>query len=217
MRLLSLSYTSLLILCQSSRSLSAPIPLKLKKLIYVHRHGDRTPITPLSDVSFWESTLPDQFTRTGISSATTVTTSSTKYLPQSLRSSPPAKHKAGGGPVFGMLTSLGILQCVKLGNSIRDEIATANLTTSPLAPKHVKVYSTNFPRTITSVQALLTGLFPEPPAEPIAIDASYTNIMIPDPQPRNSVEQAELEKRLAAESGDTDDLMVRRQDASDKT
>ena len=61
------------------------------------------------------------------------------------------------------------------------------------SPEEVHVYSTDFPRTIQSVQALLQGLFPPATRErPIAIDATRTD-MIPDPVPRRTREQEERE------------------------
>ena len=56
----------------------------------------------------------------------------------------------------------------------------------------LRVYSTDFPRTIQSVQALLQGLYPAR-REPILIDATRSEWMIPDPVPRATVEQAERE------------------------
>jgi acid phosphatase len=61
----------------------------------------------------------------------------------------------------------------------------------------LKITSTDFPRTIQSVQALLLGLFPEGYDGIIEIDARHTNIMIPDPQPRLSEEQVQLERVLS--------------------
>jgi acid phosphatase len=175
--------------------------LTLKKLIYVHRHGDRTPITPLSDTAFWASTLPDDNTVQALSSPTVTVTDSTVHFPPSLLASGlNGKHKAGGGPVYGMLTSLGILQMISLGSSIGEQIRgeLAHVHRGDLSHEDVCVYSTNFPRTILSVQALLAGIFPDPlTSAQIKIDASYTNILIPDPQPRHSAEQVALEKELS--------------------
>jgi len=71
----------------------------------------------------------------------------------------------------------------------------------------IKVLSTDFPRTIQSVQALLVGLVPERGEQDdtstegttnISIDVRDTNqYLIPDPQPRQFPEQVELEKKLA--------------------
>jgi Histidine acid phosphatase. len=72
--------------------------------------------------------------------------------------------------------------------------------TDPIHPSKVKIKSTNFPRTIQSVQALLLGLFPLGYDGEIEIDASETDVLIPDPQPRLSVEQVELERELSRRS-----------------
>ena len=58
--------------------------------------------------------------------------------------------------------------------------------------------STDFPRTIQSVQGLLVGLLPDgTDQDPVEIDVRHTDRMIPDPQPRGTAEQVELEKILA--------------------
>lgn len=71
----------------------------------------------------------------------------------------------------------------------------------PLHPRRISVMSTDFPRTIQSVQALLTGLFPDISPEihgPIQIDVRDTNsYLIPDPQPRQSPQQLVLEAQLS--------------------
>ena len=70
---------------------------------------------------------------------------------------------------------------------------------APLHPQRIKVTSTNFPRTVQSVQGLLVGLFPDGTDDHhIDIDVRKTNEMIPDPQPRRTQEQIDLEKMFAA-------------------
>jgi acid phosphatase len=87
----------------------------------------------------------------------------------------------------------------------------------PIRPDHVAVYSTDFPRTIQSVQGLLVGLFPDgisgssggdagDDAAVVEIDARHTDAMIPDPQPRRTAEQGELERELVRS-----DAVVRRE------
>jgi acid phosphatase len=127
-------------------------------------------------------------------------------------------HAAAGRGPFGKLTQLGLLQMVDLGSTLRqqlqadvaddkhlDEHGNVFLNkgrlfdpTNPIRPRHVKVVSTDFQRTILSVQGTLIGLFPDPVKEPIDIDVLRTSIMIPDPQPRRSAEQVELEQFLAS-------------------
>ena len=61
----------------------------------------------------------------------------------------------------------------------------------------VKVISTDFPRTIQSVQGLLLGLYPDGTNDhEIEIDARHTSWLIPDPQPRHTEEQVQLEEEL---------------------
>ena len=72
--------------------------------------------------------------------------------------------------------------------------------TNPIHPSKVKIKSTDFPRTIQSVQALMLGLFPLGYDGEIEIDASHTDVLIPDPQPRLSLEQVELERELSHRS-----------------
>jgi hypothetical protein len=108
-------------------------------------------------------------------------------------------HAAAGRGPFGKLTQLGLLQMVDLGSTLRqqlqadvaddhhlDEHGNVFLNkgrlfdpTNPIRPRHVKVVSTDFQRTILSVQGTLIGLFPDPVKEPIDIDVRHTSIMIP--------------------------------------
>jgi hypothetical protein len=177
----------------------------------VHRHGDRTPITPMKDEEWWAKTLvpPDMLEK--ISSNTNLIAEEEEL-----------KHGAGGRGPFGKLTQLGLFQMVDLGTRLREELVSPDkhhddhhaydvCPTSghkhykyvwhpkrPLHPKDIKVLSTNFPRTIQSVQGVLVGLFPDgTEGSTIDIDARHTNILIPDPQPRQTPEQEALEAELA--------------------
>lgn len=176
----------------------------------VHRHGDRTPITPLKDEDYWAKTLVPPQMLEKISSNTNVVTTGEVL-----------NHAAGGRGPFGKLTQLGLLQLVDLGTKLREELSSDKhhddheaLETDPynekhkffrypwhpkrpLHPSNVKIISTNFPRTIQSVQGLLVGLFPDGTEDTIHIDARNTDIMIPDPQPRRTPEQEDLEAQLA--------------------
>jgi hypothetical protein len=87
----------------------------------------------------------------------------------------------------------------------------------PLHPNHVKVYSTDFARTIQSVQGLLVGLLPERNSESsddrenaavVEIDARHTHVMIPDPQPRNTDEQVRLERELVRAAAPKEKAML---------
>lgn len=132
----------------------------------------------------------------------------------------PKKHGASGRGPFGQLTLMGLLQMVSVGERLKEELEhtlhrTDDATDAdgqfvnqgrlftpnePLHVSRVKVMSTDFPRTIQSVQALLTGLFPDVDYAnaPIEIDLQHTNTyFIPDPQPRQSTEQLSLERHLS--------------------
>ena len=66
-------------------------------------------------------------------------------------------------------------------------------------PGAVRVWSTDFPRTIRSAQALLRGLYPlgkRTTYSEIAIDTRGSESLIPDPVPRSTEEQLELELEL---------------------
>jgi Histidine phosphatase superfamily (branch 2) len=175
----------------------------------VHRHGDRTPITPLKDEDFWASTLIPQEVLDKISSNTNVI----------INPGESNTHAAGGRGPFGKLTQMGLFQLVNLGTQLREELVSHKDPNDPsafgllddthrvfpypwhpqrpLSPNNIKVVSTNFPRTIQSVQGLLAGLFPDGTHETIDIDARHTDILIPDPQPRRTPEQIALESHLA--------------------
>jgi hypothetical protein len=170
----------------------------------VHRHGDRSPITPLKDESFWSSTLIPEALLTKISSNTALVESSQVNL-----------HKANGRGPFGKLTELGLLQMIQVGSTLREKFVAKDeddyfidkdgnrhyphawKPSRPLCPDNIRVFSTNFSRTIQSVQGLLVGLFPDGTDHAISIDVRNTNWMLPDPQPRRSQEQELLEDRLA--------------------
>lgn len=155
--------------------------LELRQLQVIHRHGDRTPITPLADRKFWQGVLPSQEERDGIEAGT-----------NTLRVEGFVPHPAAGDGVFGTLTARGLEQMRLGGANLRDMYP--DFLPKAASREEVIVYSTDFPRTIQSVQALLQGLFP--PAErsaPIEIDATRTDLMIPDPVPRRTTEQVERE------------------------
>jgi len=172
---------------------SSASKLRLQQVLVVHRHGDRSPITPLKDEEFWQSQLPQPHVIEGIAKGTT--------LIRPPEGNP--KHGAHGRGPFGQLTMMGVLQMASLGERLREELTGGTLFTDekPLHPKRIRIMSTDFPRTIQSVQALLTGLFEgaqytDTPA--IEIDVRNTNsYLIPDPQPRQSPTQLVLESHLA--------------------
>jgi acid phosphatase len=181
-----------------------PKSCRVLQVQIVHRHGDRTPITPLQNETFWASTLPGTELLAKLDSQTRI-----------IRDRPNA-HKAGGRGPFGKLTQLGLLQMVELGTKLREELhwEQGGNAVDPhgnvylhhgrlfhpdftMEPNHVDVISTDFPRTIQSVQGVLVGLFPEFDGV-FEIDVRFTSDLIPDPQPRRSAEQEELELKLAS-------------------
>ena len=187
--------------------------VRLVSVQVVHRHGDRTPITPMKNETFWGSILPAPHVLEGIAKGT--------KLQHDENSRAGANHAAGGKGVFGQLSQLGLLQMVDLGNRLREELHLEGDNNddhhedehgnkhihggklfhgrAPLHPQRIKVTSTNFPRTVQSVQGLLVGLFPDGHDDHhVDIDVRKTNEMIPDPQPRRTQEQIDLEMRLAA-------------------
>eukprot|EP00581_Thalassiosira_minuscula_P009332 CAMPEP_0183706208 /NCGR_PEP_ID=MMETSP0737-20130205/3097_1 /TAXON_ID=385413 /ORGANISM="Thalassiosira miniscula, Strain CCMP1093" /LENGTH=492 /DNA_ID=CAMNT_0025933559 /DNA_START=43 /DNA_END=1521 /DNA_ORIENTATION=- len=199
----------------AATSFTKPHPnskLRLRQVLVVHRHGDRTPITPMKDEDYWHQTLPQPHVLDGIAKGTKLI-----RPPEG----GPKKHGAVGRGPFGQLTMMGLLQMVSLGERLKEELEhyshhetdndgdehhpfvnCGRLFTpeQPLHPSRVRVMSTDFPRTVQSVQALLTGLFPEEEdiKSPIEIDLQHTNTyFIPDPQPRQYKQQLALESHLA--------------------
>ena len=184
----------LLVASSSASSFSKPNPaskLRLQQVLVVHRHGDRSPITPLKDEDFWQSQLPQPHVLEGIAKGTT--------LIRPPEGNP--KHGAHGRGPFGQLTMMGVLQMASLGERLREELTGTLFTDQkPLHPNRIRIMSTDFPRTIQSVQALLTGLFEgaQLDAPAIEIDVRRTNsYLIPDPQPRQFPTQLVLESHLA--------------------
>lgn len=156
--------------------------LELRQLQVVHRHGDRTPITPLADRVFWSSVLPSSAELATLAQGTEV-----------LRAKGTAPHPAAGDGLFGTLSTRGVDQMRSGGAALREKYG--HFLPPVATPEAVRVFSTDFPRTIQSVQALLQGLFP-PAARrgpPVEIDTSRTAHMIPDPEPRATTEQEERE------------------------
>lgn len=190
----------------------------------------------MKNENYWHSTLPERHVLEGIARGTALARPPTQIVHTSNDSSQRQHAATGRGP-FGQLTMMGLLQMIRLGERLRTELELSSHSPTksrhdddseedsqflnkgklftphqPLHPSRVKVFSTDFPRTIQSVQAVLTGLFPdngnnrnnnhnnenEPSRPPITIDLQHTNTyFIPDPQPRQHVQQLELESHLS--------------------
>jgi hypothetical protein len=163
----------------------------------IHRHGDRTPITTMKDSDYWASQLISLELLDKIAEGTTI-------IRREVLS-----HKARGQGPFGKLTQLGLFQLIDVGTTLKNELCENGLASDelydgaifspdrPLHPNRIRVMCTDFPRTIQSVQGLLVGLFPDGLPKPVEIDCRHTSWMIPDPQPRRSEEQEQLEIELA--------------------
>jgi acid phosphatase len=158
---------------------------RLRQVQIIHRHGDRTPITPLKDEDYWSQLLLQQDVLQKIAQGT------------SIRREKITTHVAGGRGPFGQLTSLGLLQMVQVGTALRERFVDSSALCNTLQTKDLKVFSTDFPRTIQSVQGLLSGLFPDGFDTDITIDVRPSSWMIPDPMPRFTKEQEHLEQHLA--------------------
>ena len=180
-----------------------PKILRRRAVHVVHRHGDRSPITPLKDEAFWASQLVTDATLSKIASDTKLlTVDATKK--QSARSSHP----------FGQLTEIGVTQLIELGSTLRGQLSGENEASpdehgrilfphiwtaqKPLHPSNIRVISTDFFRTIQSVQSLLMGLFPGGKMDTVPIDVRHTLWMIPDHKPRRTEEQVRLEEKLSS-------------------
>jgi hypothetical protein len=175
----------------SDSSSSSPKVYRTLQVQIVHRHGDRTPVTPLKDEDYWSGTLIAEATLEKIASNTNI-----------IRPDTPSAHFGKGGRAgspFGKLTELGLVQMVEVGGRLREELSTDENNhfivdergnqhyphvwhpERPLDPSNIRVFSTDFDRTIQSVQGLLVGLFPEGCEESISIDLRNTSWMMPDP------------------------------------
>ena len=158
----------------------------------------------MKDEEYWAQTLVSPELRTKISEGTNIIRREA------------VEHKAHGRGPFGKLTQLGLLQMIDVGTKLREELCSdsdfdyqedkhGNLYHSalfgpskPFESKEVRVFCTDFPRTIQSVQGVLIGMFPDGLENEMDIDCRHTSWMLPDPQPRRSQEQVELEAELAS-------------------
>ena len=226
----------------------------------IHRHGDRTPITPMKDETFWSKTLVPTHVLQQIAAGTRLIRNNANDDSADDTTTTANTHGAQGRGPFGKLTQLGLLQMIRVGNALREQYVapspphtadgdadaadknrksdSTTMRTTTIADNHhvvvanpylwhpdgrrhrllhprtIRVISTDFPRTIQSVRGLLVGLFPDGiPTTTTAttgtndddddypitvdIDVRHTNWMIPDPQPRQTVEQEHLEVQIA--------------------
>jgi len=175
--------------------------LTLVQSLVVHRHGDRTPITPLADTEYWASLLPTAETLARIGRYTNIVGTPGDE----------ERRVVGKGDVFGRLTKVGLAQMVRVGGVLRDDVARLMESYKFGAGEDVdpntwlKVASTDRSRTVQSVQGVLLGMLAleedvslRGAARPLIIDVDvrHTSKMVPDPQPRRYIGQVELEHEL---------------------
>ena len=158
--------------------------------VIIFRHGDRTPITPMSDTNFWSMLLPSDETVAELGRGVAFVNDEDRLR----------KHMAAGKGCFGKLTSLGLMQMVKLGETASEGARADDRTRHALDPSQVRWISTGFDRTKQSMLGFVCGFFEGERKEDVRVDCSHTNIIIPDPQPRNSDLQRMREKQILESS-----------------
>lgn len=195
---------------QQASSSTKKLVIRRRQVQIVHRHGDRSPITSLKDETYWQGELVAQDRLDAVTRGVAV-----------LSDGVGLSHKAGGRGPFGKLTTLGLQQMQELGETLRNEffnIEAGNdsatneskldvngnrvypfLAAAPTL-SNVRIISTSFERAIQSAQGVLAGLFPNgwQDGTTMEIDARHTVRLLPDPQPRETREQLQLEDDLAA-------------------
>lgn len=147
---------------------------------FIHRHGDRTPITKLAQPALWNDKLPAADCLRDLEDRFPV------------RAAAIGSHHASGVIPFGQLTSLGLTQLTNLGAQLRSQFEHAGEPV-PTASQ-ISCHATPFARTIQSAQALLSGMELE---GGVQIDTSLGQLLLPDPEPRHP-RQAELEAQYWA-------------------
>ena len=151
-----------------------PCGARLVALTVVTRHGDRSPLTPALSREFWRGTLPSSAELQELAAGTVVH----RDPPEAGAPAAPrrAVHSAVGDGVFGTLTRRGVEQMRALGGSLRAELLAPRLLTAAsrgcgvgpggasagaaergfisahLEPAQLALFSTDFPRTIQSLQ-----------------------------------------------------------------
>ena len=133
------------------------LDVRLGAVQVLHRHGDRTPLAPLSDepIEAWQALLPSKEWRLWLNR----------------RTRPPDVVVIEHASVWGALTQLGLEQMITLGTHLRRYlIETHHLL--PGSMREVKddgakndilaMRATYYLRAISSAQAVLGGIFPHP-------------------------------------------------------
>ena len=151
----------------------------------------------MKDMEYWSSQLVDEVTAAKIAE-------NTEIIRQE-----EFRHSAGARGPFGKLSKLGLLQMIQVGDTLAQELTQEKGNNGlfysplfgtelqrPMHPSQIQVYSTDFERTIQSVQGFLVGMFPDGNPSAVTIDVRNTVLMIPDPNPRRFKEQEILETKL---------------------
>jgi acid phosphatase len=135
--------------------------LRLVQVQLIHRHGDRTPVAPAGqDLVFWEQQIPGGAMALAESWEELALQGSTLHRCPLTRG-PFEAHfydQRYSDPRLGQLTFAGYAQLRQLGQTIRKQYQT--LLPEQYVPGSVLAYSTNFRRTVLSVDNLLLGLYP---------------------------------------------------------
>ena len=85
--------------------------MQLRHLQVVHRHGDRTPVTPLADKEYWAGVIPSQAELDRLAVGTAVVRTDTTNAP----------HPAAGDGVFGTLSLRGVEMMREGGVRLREQ------------------------------------------------------------------------------------------------
>lgn len=138
-----------------------PRGYELVQLTVITRHGDRSPLTPSLSRRFWQARLPSPAALERVGAGVTIERDAREGF----------AHSAMGDGVYGTLTGIGLAQMEAVGAALRAELvrgaagaASADadgagadegggaLLSASLAPSELELFSTDFPRTIHSLQ-----------------------------------------------------------------
>jgi len=138
--------------------------LKPLSLTILHRHGDRSPLHPLtSSDEFWQDNSQSKYW-SGVGVKESVWERLVKEVVFEDCDNDGDPHWANGSPPYGKLTQLGFMQLVKLGGETRERVDHFFSQSSPpssVKPTDVKFLSTPFDRTKMSAVGFSLGFFPE--------------------------------------------------------
>jgi len=154
--------------------------LQLEQVIVHFRHGDRTPvhIFPFSSDEAWDCTL-NHLTLPSMSHE------DVEQIQRLFRKTYlPGRQVLKGNCNFGQLTSKGLEQHLRLGDSFRSlYVDQYGLLDPELNVSQIWVRSSDVPRTLDSTMAQLTGLFP--PSANGDFDVDLININTMDTETEN--------------------------------